>query len=132
MIVFSAFLFIFSTEWSGNFGQDIKGTDDILGWDISSKSFAYDIILSGGGIFLGGVAVGGILGFVTKNHAWTGAGVLCGIIFSLFTVAMNPIENMFQSYSAFGINIWNVFTFCFTVIAIIAVMEVFTGRSVDD
>ena len=131
MIVFSAFLFIFSTEFGGNFGQDIEGTEDTLGWDIGSESFAYDIILAGGGIFLGGVVVGGFLGFVTHNHAWTGAGVLCGIIFSLFTVAMTPIANMFQSYP-FGIHIWTVFTFCFTIIAIIAAMEVFTGRSMDD
>jgi len=132
MIVFSAFLFIFSNEWTGDFGQDIteegENKPGSLGYDILSSDFVVSIITTGGGIFF----VGTVIGFATRNHAWTGAGVLCSIIFSLYLVGMNPIANMFQSYSDFGIHIWNVFTFCFGVICVIAVMEVFTGRSVDD
>ena len=131
MIIFNAFLFIFTTEFGGSGGQDITctgtGEPSSLGYDIDSSSFAVSVVTAGGGIFI----VGGLIGFFTKNHAWTGAGVLCGIIFSLYIIAMHPIASMFQSYS-FGIHIWTIFTFLFGVIAVIAVMEIFTGRSVDD
>jgi len=135
MIIFNAFLFIFTTEFGGSGGQDITDTGDgtditkpaNLGYDITSPSFAVGVVAAGGGIFLAGA----LASFITKNHAWTGAGVLCSIIFSLYMIAMSPIASMFQSYS-FGIHIWTIFTFLFGVIAVIAVMEVFTGRSVDD
>jgi len=136
MIVFSAFLFIFTAEWTVPLGQDIEGEGTgqpgSLGYDVGSgEGFATGVILAGGGILFGSAVTGGIMSFVTRNHAWTGAGILCGIIFGLYTVGMSTVANMFQSYS-FGIHIWTIFNFCFSVIAIIAVMEVFTGRSVDD
>jgi len=131
MIVLIAFLFLFTSEFGGRGGQDISETGvnkpGSLGYDISGPGFAVSIITAGGGIFI----AGGIASFFTKNHAWTGAGVLCGIIFSLYMIAVSPIASMFQSYS-FGIHIWTIFTFLFGVIAVIAVVEVFTGRSVDD
>ena len=128
MIIFNAFLFIFTSEFGGSGGQDIGDSD--VGYNVDSgPSFAVGVVTVGGGIFI----VGTLASFLTKNPAWTGAGVLCSIIFTLYTVSFNPIANMFQSANmVFAIHIWNIFLFLFGVIAVISVVEVFTGRSVDN
>ena len=127
MIIFNAFLFIFTAEFGGEGGQDISSADDSLGYDINSASFAVTFLETSGGIFLAGL----LADFITKNHVWTGAGALCGLIFGLYSVSINPIANMFESYP-FIDHIWAILTFSFGVIALIAVVEIFTGRSVDD
>jgi len=131
MIIFNAFLFIFSAEFGGDQGQDIleKGENKpgSLGYDVDAPGFAYSVITAGGAIFLGA----SVASWLTKNPAWTGAGVLGAIIFSVYTIGMASMGSMFQSYP-FALHIWTIFNFCFGIIATIAIAEVFTGRSVDD
>ena len=130
MIIFNAFLFIFTAEFGDSGGQDIDALENTdADYDIDSANFAVSVVTVGGGIFL----VGTLASFFTKNPAWTGAGVLCSIIYTLYAVGTNPIANLFERNDmVFAVHIWNIFTFVFGVIAVIAVVEVFTGRSVDD
>lgn len=135
IIIFNAFLFIFTAEFGGSGGQDITDTGDgsdatkpgNLGYDITSSSFAVAVITAGGGIFV----FGALASIFTRNHAWTGAGAICGVIFSLYIIGMSSVSSLFQSYE-FALHIWTIFSFCFGVITMIAVVEIFTGRSVDD
>lgn len=125
MIVFSAFLHILTNEFGGNAGKDINETDP--GYDINSSDFAWNLVFTGGGI----AVVAGLASIFTKNVAWFGAGAIMAIIFALYGVALAPVENLFIPYP-FARNIWNIFIIVFGIIATIAVVEIFTGRSVDD
>jgi len=130
MIIFNAFLFVFTSEFGGSGGQDIgtlEGTS--ADFDLTGIGFALSVVTVGAGVFVAGV-IGSV---ITKNPAWTGAGVLCSIIFTLYAAGTNPVANLFHGPDmVFALHIWNLFTFVFGVIAVIAVVEVFTGRSVDD
>jgi len=125
MIIFNAFLFIFAAKFGGSGGQDISTASESVGWDITGSNFAYSVIVSGLGIF----TVAGLATFFTRNVAWIGAGALGVIIFALYTAGTGNIRSMFETYP-FAEHIWTIISFCFVVIAVIAIAEVFTGRSV--
>ena len=131
MIIFNAFLFIFVAEFGGTGGQDItstgKGTPGGLGYNINSNAFAASIIIDSVGIF--SVATG--LAIFTKNVVWFGAGAIMAVVFALYNVGTAPIAALIQPYP-FAYNIWNIITIVFGIIAMIAVVEIFTGRSVAD
>ena len=128
LIIFNAFLFLFST----NFGMVDSGGEDIVGsgasgFDINSSGFAYGVITTGGGIFIVGI----IATILTKNPVWTGAGALMGLIFSLWTGTTTTIGSLLAGYDE-ALYLWTIISVVTGVIATIAVVEIFTGRSVDD
>jgi len=127
MIIFNAFLFIFAAEFGGSGGQDISTASESVGWDITGSNFAYSVIVSGLGIF----TVAALATFFTRSVAWIGAGALGVIIFALYTAGTGSIRSMFKTPGyEFAEHIWTIISFCFVVIAVIAIAEVFTGRSV--
>lgn len=129
MIIFNALLFLFASTFAttGNQGKDIDATDSELGYKIDSDQFVYSLLLSGGGVFI----IGGIAALITRNSIWVGVGALMAIIFGLWSAGSGNIGELFNEYPLAN-TLWNILNIIFGVIATIAVVEIFTGRSSDD
>ena len=133
MIIFNAFLFIFSTQFKTTpLGENISSTD--VGYDISGTGFAWTVIV-GNSLVVTAIAltITGALAWATKNVVWFGAGALMSIIYTLYSIGTIPISAMFRTAGwDFAVHIWDVFTIIFTILCVLVIIELFTGRSVDD
>ena len=125
MIIFNAFLFIFSTQFGFTEGKQISS----LGYNISNPTFAWTLVSTGAGLII----ITGVLAFLTKNIAWFGAGAIMSLMSVLWNFGNMPIYNLLnQPGYDLAIHIWTIFQFIFYFLCALAIVEIFTGRSVDD
>jgi len=131
MILFNAFLFIFSSP-SFNIvdvqqGVNLTDTDIASGYKLDSTTFLTDFISS----FVVILSLGGLASLYTKNSVYVGVSIVIGLLAGLWAAMSSSIGTMFQSYPLAD-NLYTVFVICLGVIAVIAISDIFSGRSTDD
>lgn len=129
IIIFQAFLFLFSTQFgmTGYTGEDISA-GNISGYQWTSKGFAYGLIVAGGGLL---TLVGIVAAIATKNVVWFGAGLLSSIMFGIWMTASQQMGGLLVEYEA-AYYIWTIINIITWLLMTLTIVELFTGRSVDD
>ena len=137
MIIFNAFLFVFSTQFKTTpLGEDITGENvtSTADYDVDSSGFAWTAIVGKSlAVSLILLTFTGLLTIATKNVVWFGAGALMSFIYTLYSIGTSSISDMFNTAGwDFAVHIWDIFTFIFMILCVLVIVEMFTGRSMDD